>query len=233
MENHRFELNVAVENWKNELAAQLQLTPDDQCEMEKHLANSVAEFRSYGLGDEESFWLAKRRIMPPEKIAKEFTKANPDRIWRERAFWMFIAMLAFYLWVDLGACIQFHHWSTDSWQRLFIYPKVLVNFLPAIVLPILLARGRGIKIVTAFGAIFKTRWYFAASIILFIVVAQIWQAFEDYRFRIEEDGGHVLSNTFNGFYSDQFMYAGAPLMLLAIVMWFLPRQRKQQIVKAA
>jgi hypothetical protein len=234
MENQcRFNLNVAVEYWRNGLAANPQSTPNNLRELEKHLIDSVAELRGCGLDDEESFWLAKRRIMPPEKIGKELQKENPGRVWREQVFWMVVAMLAFYLWVDLGACIQFHHWSTDSWQRLFIYPKVLVNFLPAILFPILLAQGRGTKIVTAFGAIFKTRWHFAASIILFIVVAQIWQAFEDYRFRIEEDGGHVLSNTFNGFYSEQFMYAGAPLMLLAMVVWFLPRQKKQQIVKSA
>lgn len=228
MENQcRFNLNVAIENWRNELEAQPQLTPDNRRELEKHLADTVAELRDRGLGDEESFWLAKRRIGQPEKIAEEFKEANPGRLWRERAFWMVAAVLAFYLWVDLGACFQSHHWNTNFWERLLLYPRVLINFLPSILLPIFLAWGRGVKIVTAFASIFKTRWHFAASVILFIVVTQIWQAFKDYRFRIEEDGGLMLGNTFQGFWWDQFTYAGAPLILLAMVMWLLPGRNQQ------
>jgi hypothetical protein len=228
MENQcRFDLDAAVKNWKNKLTAQPQLTPDNRRELEKRLADSVADLRGRGLSDEESFWLAKKRIGRPEKIAEEFEKMNPDRIWREQAFWMVIAVLAFYLWVDLGACVQFHHWSTNFWERLFIYPKMLINFLPAILLPILLARGRGVKIVTAFAAIFKTRWHFAASVILFIAITQIWQAFEDYHFRIEEDGGRAQFHTLDGFWLDQFTHAGAPLILLAAVIGLLPKQNQQ------
>ena len=85
MENQcRFNLNAAIENWRNELEAQPQLMLDDQRELEKHLTDTLTELRSRGLGDEESFWLAKRRIGQPEKFAEEFEKANPGRLWRRR-----------------------------------------------------------------------------------------------------------------------------------------------------
>ena len=91
----RFELNAAVENWRNELAAQPHLTPDARRELEKHLADSMAELRSRGLNDEESFWLASRRIGQPQQLAEEFHKVDVVKVWRERVFW---AWLALFLW---------------------------------------------------------------------------------------------------------------------------------------
>jgi hypothetical protein len=229
MENQcRFDLNAAIKNWRNELAMQPQLTPDDRRELEKHLADSMAELRGRGLNDEESFWLVQRRIGRPEKIAEEFEKNNPGQVSCERAFWMVAAMLTFYLWTDLNACVQFHHWSTDFWERMFINPKVLLNFLPIILIPILLARGYGAKIVNAFSKIFKTRWHFAISAILFIAITHSWLAFEEYRFRIQTDGGRMLSHTFDGFWLNQLLDIGFLLTLLAAVIWLLPKQKQQQ-----
>jgi len=56
MENQtRFDLNAAVENWRNELAAQPNLAPDDRRELETHLRDAIAGFQQRGLNDEESF----------------------------------------------------------------------------------------------------------------------------------------------------------------------------------
>jgi hypothetical protein len=62
MENQtRFDLNAAIENWRQELAAQSGLTPDDRRELETHLRDAIAGFQQRGLNDEESFWLACAR----------------------------------------------------------------------------------------------------------------------------------------------------------------------------
>jgi hypothetical protein len=220
MENqYRFDLNAAVENWRNQLAAQLQLTPDDRRELEKHLADSIAEFRGRGLNEEESFWLAQRRIGRPEKIAEEFEKANPGQVWRERAFWMVLALLAFSLWTSLVACVQLRHWITDFWV---IYLWILAIYLPIIVFPIFLGWGRAVKMVTAFATLFKTRWHIAISVILFVVITHGWQALEAYRFRIQMDGGRL-----DGFWVNQFTSISFPLMLLAATIWLLPKQHQQ------
>ena len=92
MENQtRFDLNAAIENWRQELAAQSNLTPEVRRELETHLRDSIAELRQRGLNDEESFWLARRRVGQPKQLGEEFAKADPAKVWRERVFWICLA----------------------------------------------------------------------------------------------------------------------------------------------
>src|ERR1035438_3693934 len=52
MENQtRYDLNAAVENWRNELAAQPNLASDDRRELETHLRDAIAGFQQRGLND--------------------------------------------------------------------------------------------------------------------------------------------------------------------------------------
>ena len=89
MENQtRFDLNAAVENWRSELAAQPNLASDDRRELETHLRDAIAGFQQRGLNDEESFWLARKRVGQPQPLGEEFVKADPAKVWRERIFWM-------------------------------------------------------------------------------------------------------------------------------------------------
>ena len=93
MENQtRFDLNAAIENWRQELAAQPNFASDDRRELEAHLRDAVAGFQQRGLNDEESFWLARRRVGQPKQLAEEFAKADPAQVWRERVFWMWLAV---------------------------------------------------------------------------------------------------------------------------------------------
>lgn len=83
MENPtRFDLNAAVENWRHELTAQPPFTPDDRRELETHLRDSLAELKARGLNEEESFWLARRRVGQPQKLGEEFAKADSAKVWR-------------------------------------------------------------------------------------------------------------------------------------------------------
>src|ERR1017187_9250470 len=75
MENQtRYDLNAAVENWRNELAAQPNLASDDRRELETHLRDAIAGFQQRGLNDEESFWQACKKIGQLPQIGKEFQK---------------------------------------------------------------------------------------------------------------------------------------------------------------
>jgi hypothetical protein len=75
MENQtRFDLNADVENWRQELAAQPNLAPDDRRELETHLRDLISEFRRKGLNEEESFRLARKKIGQLRQIGKEFKK---------------------------------------------------------------------------------------------------------------------------------------------------------------
>ena len=89
MENQTcFNLSAAIESWRQELAAQSNLTSDDRRELETHLRDSITEFRRRGLNEEESFWLARTRVGQPQPLGEEFVKADPTKVWRERTFWM-------------------------------------------------------------------------------------------------------------------------------------------------
>ena len=78
MENQtRFNLNDAIENWRQELAAQASLTAEVRRELETHLRDAIAGFKQHGLDDEECFWLACRRVGQPQELSEEFVKANP------------------------------------------------------------------------------------------------------------------------------------------------------------
>jgi hypothetical protein len=97
MENQtRFDLNAAIENWRNELAAQPNLASDDRRELETHLRDAIAGFQQRGLNDEESFWLACRRVGQPQQLGEEFVKADPAKAWRERIFWMALGIIVFW-----------------------------------------------------------------------------------------------------------------------------------------
>jgi hypothetical protein len=93
MENQtRFDLNTAIESWRQELAKQLNFSSDDRRELETHLRDSIAGFQQQGLNEEESFWLARRRVGQPERLGEEFLKVDPANGWRERMFWMWLAV---------------------------------------------------------------------------------------------------------------------------------------------
>jgi hypothetical protein len=94
----RYDLNAAVENWRAELAAQTGLTAEVRRELETHLRDAITGFQQRGLNNEESFWLARKRVGQPPELGEEFGKADPAKIWRERAFWNVLVLSAFQLW---------------------------------------------------------------------------------------------------------------------------------------
>ena len=126
MENQtRFNLNAAIQNWQQELAAQSYLTPEVRRELETHLRDSITELRQLGLNEDESFWLARRRVGQPKQLGEEFAKADPAKVWRERVFWMAISLVGSYVfvtWKDLLAS-----WLNESiWLKFFYLIPLLV-----------------------------------------------------------------------------------------------------------
>jgi hypothetical protein len=106
MENQtRFDLNAAIENWRNELAAQPNLASDDRRELETHLRDAIAGFQQRGLNDEESFWLARKRVGQPHRLRHEYVKANPSGVWRERFFWTAVILLAIRAWTEISSFV--------------------------------------------------------------------------------------------------------------------------------
>jgi hypothetical protein len=97
MENQtRFDLKAAIESWRQELTAQPNLASDDRRELETHLSDAIAGFQQRGLNDEESFWLARRRVGQPQQLGEEFVKADPAKARRGRIFWMALGIIVFW-----------------------------------------------------------------------------------------------------------------------------------------
>src|SRR4051812_23637656 len=94
----RFDLNAAIAEWQEELAGQPDLTPVVRRELETHLRDTVTGLQGRGLSNEESFWLARRRVGRPQELSEEFAKADPAQVWRERVFWMAVALIVIHLW---------------------------------------------------------------------------------------------------------------------------------------
>jgi hypothetical protein len=100
----RFDLNAAIAEWQQELAGQPELTPVVRRELETHLRDTVAELQGRGLNNEESFWLARRRTGQPRQLGREFAKAEPVKLWRERVFWVVLTILGVALWELIVGC---------------------------------------------------------------------------------------------------------------------------------
>jgi hypothetical protein len=101
----RFDLNAAIDNWRAELAAQSDLTTDMRRELETHLQDSITGLRQRGLSEEEAFWVARKRVGNPGQLGEECLKADPAAVWRERVFWMTLAVLLIWLWSTSSAII--------------------------------------------------------------------------------------------------------------------------------
>ncbi|HVU26150.1 MAG TPA: permease prefix domain 1-containing protein [Verrucomicrobiae bacterium] len=247
MENQtRFNLNAAVENWRNELAAQPNLASDDRRELETHLRDTISELRQRGLNDEESFVLARHRIGKPQKLADEFVKENPAKIWRERVFWLVFGLLIYRLWNTLAssAITPLYTWSNfhgaqrledllpqwvlfyfPIWLRdlhygpfLFIFLE-FINTLLVLTVVICLVRGKLEKLRSILEFAFKNRLRFVLVAMLSVMLVSVVGNFIWNSLCVEQlRGVYVGICLYNAFWSS---------WIIAIVVWLLPTQNQK------
>jgi hypothetical protein len=250
MENQtRYDLNAAIESWRQELAAQAGFTAEVRRELETHLRDAIAGFQQRGLNDEESFWLAHRRVGQPQQLAEEFVKADPAQIWRERVFFVAVALLAIPVWMGLvsdlsvgitGFVYKVSHANImPAWVEVYLpwwamglyydLPnlifKTVLGIVPIIWLAVLLTRGRMNQAVSALLFLFKSRRRFLfVSTVLFLIY---------YSSCI-----FVLSHVPGGSPDEKLFRTGVELRLLltnsiwpaalvALIAWLLPAQNRK------
>jgi hypothetical protein len=144
MENEtHFSLNTAIESWRSELAAQPNLASDDRRELETHLRDAIAGFQQRGLNDEESFWLARKRVGQPQQLGEEFVKADPAKAWRERIFWMALGIIVFW---ELTQMLTFAagitlYYLFPSLHKLYIKSGFWPTDAVVLIIGVALARG--------------------------------------------------------------------------------------------
>jgi hypothetical protein len=87
-----FELNKAIQRWRENLANSPAFHRGNLNELESHLRDSVAALQTRGFSAEEAFLVATRRIGQSRQLESEFSKLNRGTIWLGRAMWMLIGL---------------------------------------------------------------------------------------------------------------------------------------------
>ena len=83
-----FDLNHAINQWRERLSLLPAFREKNLHELEAHLRDSIAILQGRNLSPEDSFVLATHRLGTAEQLAAEYSKVNRRAIWLERAMWM-------------------------------------------------------------------------------------------------------------------------------------------------
>jgi hypothetical protein len=224
MENQtRFDLNAAVESWRNELAAQPNLASDDRRELETHLRDAIAGFQQRGLNDEESFWLARRRVGQPPQLGEEFVKADPAKVWRERIFWMWLAgFLSNTLGgiarsISIALALQLHQRGGSAQMAMQITVYALAGLIP-IIFAVLLANGKMVALFSKLTLLVENRLRLAiAALVCIAISSSIWiMALAE-----------ITRSHFSGSVTQGLTSAFYPLMILLVLIWLMPAQNRK------
>jgi len=97
------DLNEQICKWRENLAQLQTLGRPDIEELENHLREDIEGLKALSLSEEESFWLAHRRLGGAGDLAGEFAKINRSAIVKNRLFWMAAGVLAYMLAIQSGA----------------------------------------------------------------------------------------------------------------------------------
>jgi hypothetical protein len=87
-----FDLNLAIQRWRENLAESPAFRSEYLNELESHLRDSVATLRAHELSDEEAFLVASRRIGGDRQLETEFGKVNGRGVWLDRVFWILVGV---------------------------------------------------------------------------------------------------------------------------------------------
>jgi len=247
----RFDFNSALQSWREELAAHPSLTPEDRRELETHLCDSIAGLRERGLNDEESFWLARRRVGHPQQIAEEFAKADPTNAWRERVFWLVVGLFTMRLWsgAPLYLLDGSLSWITRMFANNLFLPDwvlfylpfrpvwanehvlhnqifiALFRFLPLIWLVAVFARGHVDRIASALHFFFSSRPRFLVTAASSAGIYYAWVVSQALRYVTRMAGGPETPSL--GFLiQHSFANAIISLMLVGLIAWLMPATRQ-------
>jgi hypothetical protein len=229
----RFDLNTAIVDWQQELAGQPNLTPIVRRELETHLRDTIAELQRRGLNGEESFWLARRRVGRPQQLGEEFSKTDPAKVWRERVFWMTLALLVIALWggsINLLSALTLtavRLWATGPVVNVFTIFfssafQLLFNWGVIVAGAVFLAKGR-------FDFRGK-RWNnFIHSRLRLIIVGGLWMIFNSGTSSVFLiwNWTHSRSAVWDTWYNiipNLFHSVAWPGMLLTLVLWLAPKR---------
>jgi len=219
----RFDLNSALESWRQELGAQTTLMAGDRRELEAHLRDTFAELRGRGLNEEESFWLARRRVGRPHELAEEFAKADPAKLWRDRLIWAALGLLTLNLW---GHLLN-NFWNAFVWKPhgvlwYDILIREFVRIAPVICLGVYLALGR-VTGRALWDFFFRSRLRFAVCASAMVLLDFLIELGSAYLFQARQG---TLTPLFRRAFPVFWFYGAIwPLTLIAAIAWLMPAEK--------
>jgi hypothetical protein len=87
-----FDLNSAIQLWRENLGQSPAFQRENLDELEMHLRDSISTLRAQGLSAEEAFVIATGRIGKSNLLNAEFGKINGGAVWLDRVLWMLIGI---------------------------------------------------------------------------------------------------------------------------------------------
>jgi len=244
----RFDLNAAIENWRAELAAQSDLTTDMRRELETHLQDSIVGLRQHGLNEEEAFLVARKRVGKPGQLGEECLKADPAAVWRERVFWMTLAVLLIWLWSSSSAYIAVIVSNAISnlliheipqWQTT-IHPLVdfgmdtlraIIRVLPVCWLAFFVAKGR-LNADSRFIVFFRSRSRLAVHALIWSLLNGCYGVWSSWHVLLLQNI-HVGQNVsamaaFPGYFplllNNLIDRMSFPIAFVVLLVWLMPAQ---------
>jgi len=144
-----FDLNQAIQRWREDLGQSPAFRSENLFELESHLRDSVATLQRQGLSDEEALLVATKRLGTAASLESEFAKRNVQLVWLDRALWVLVGVQ---LWgLATGISHVFRILTTavlpgiNSWLSTYGFSQISVGAIPqivqAITLPIILLSG--------------------------------------------------------------------------------------------
>ncbi len=134
-----FDLNNAIQRWRESLGQSPHLSRDDLAELEAHLRDSAATLETKGLTGEEAFWVAARRLGSPARLEPEFAQVNRREVWLNRCLWMLMGIQGWWLLTLLarlgadgaiiGGFAAFGHGTFSGMSLLSVSLFTLINLV--------------------------------------------------------------------------------------------------------
>ena len=97
-----FDLNQAIQRWRQNLGQSPALQSENLDELESHLRDAVATLQTSGLSAEEALLIGVKRIGRNASLETEFGKVNGKVIWLDRFLWM---LIGYQVWVFISRTV--------------------------------------------------------------------------------------------------------------------------------
>ena len=102
-----FELETAIEHWKQTLGMNDVVGSEEASELEEHMRESVVDLTGGGLSQREAFMVGTDRLGHPSELEREYAKVNVAAQWRRRAFWMLSGFIAMKVLGDIVTAVVY------------------------------------------------------------------------------------------------------------------------------